>query len=81
MKTASGKRAIGNKWAFKAKQNVDGTIERFKSRLVANGFSQKYKSDYDETYAPVVSHTTLRAFLNEAVYKNLKITHIDVKTA
>lgn len=34
-----------------------------------------------ETYPPVVTHNTLRTFLNASVYKNLKITHLDVKTA
>lgn len=61
-----GKRIIGSKWTFKAKKNADGSVERYKASLVANGYSQKYGRDYDETYAPVVAHTTLKVFLNAA---------------
>ena len=48
---------------------------------MAKGFSQKYGCDYEETFAPVVTHTTIRSFLTMAVHKNLKVNHIDIKTA
>ena len=43
------KKAITCKWVYKVKMNSDGSIERYKVRLVACGFDQKFRSDYDET--------------------------------
>ncbi|GBN12713.1 Retrovirus-related Pol polyprotein from transposon TNT 1-94 [Araneus ventricosus] len=77
----SGKKVIGCRWTFKAKYDSKGNIERYKARLVAQGFSQKFGTDYDETFAPVVTYTTIRTFLAAAAYKNLNVTHVDIKTA
>ncbi|GBO07412.1 Retrovirus-related Pol polyprotein from transposon TNT 1-94 [Araneus ventricosus] len=65
----SGKKVIGCRWTFKAKYDSKGNIERYKARLVAQGFSQKFGTDYDETFAPVVTYTTIRTFLAAAAYK------------
>jgi hypothetical protein len=41
-----GKKAVGCKWVFTVKQSLEGTIERYKARLVARGYSQTYGIDY-----------------------------------
>ena len=54
---------IGCKWVFKIKINADDQIDRYKARLVAKGYSQKYGSDYDEVFAPVVRQATFKCLL------------------
>jgi hypothetical protein len=60
---------------------VDGTIERFKARLVARGFSQVYREDYTKTFAPTVWMDTLRIFLAIVAAEDLECRHYDIKNA
>ncbi|GKA66749.1 zinc finger, CCHC-type containing protein, partial [Tanacetum coccineum] len=59
---------------------VDGTIDKFKARLVIQGFRQKEGIDYFDTYAPVARITTIRLLLALAAIHNLVIHQMDVKT-
>lgn len=61
-----GKKALGCKWIFTIKYNSDGTIERYKARLVVLGNHQEEGIDYMETFAPVARMTTVRLFLDIA---------------
>ncbi len=59
----------------------EGKIDRFKSRLVAKGHSQRYGIDFVETFAPVVRHSSVRTLLAYAVQNHLIIHQMDVITA
>ncbi|GJS12170.1 zinc finger, CCHC-type containing protein, partial [Tanacetum coccineum] len=72
---------IGCKWIFKRKMKVDGTIDKFKARLVIQGFRQKEGIDNFDTYAPVARITTIRLLLALAAIHNLVIHQMDVKTS
>ncbi|GJY48643.1 zinc finger, CCHC-type containing protein [Tanacetum coccineum] len=72
---------LGCKWIFKRKIKVDGTINKFKARLVIQGFRQKEGIDYFDTYALVSRITTIRLLLALAAIHNLVIHQMDVKTS
>ena len=46
----TGSKTVGSKWVFKTKRGVNGEIERYKAQLVAQGCSQQFGQDYDETF-------------------------------
>jgi len=51
-----GQKVIGCKWVFKTKLDTEGQIEHYKARLVAQGFSQIPRIDFDEMFMPVTHH-------------------------
>lgn len=76
-----GSKALPCKWVFKVKQHADGSIERFKARVVAKGFMQREGIDFNEVYAPTSRMCTMRTLLALAVANGWHIRHLDVKTA
>lgn len=76
-----GKSVVSSKWIFKIKHSADGSIEKFRARFVAQGFSQKEGIDYDETFAPVARYTSIRVIISLASVLDWKLHQMDVKTS
>ncbi|KAF3644329.1 putative glucan endo-1,3-beta-glucosidase A-like [Capsicum annuum] len=70
-----------SKWIFKRKMKADGTIDKYKARLVVKGFKQKECLDYFDTYSPVMRITLIRMLITLAVVCGLKIHQMNVKTS
>jgi hypothetical protein len=77
---SSRKRIISCKWVYKLKRNANGSC-RFKARLAIQGFEQKYRIDYTETFVPVAKFVTVRILFALATKNNWEIKQIDVVTA
>lgn len=73
------KTLVGCRWLYKTKIQPSGN--RFKARLVAQGFSQQYGLDYDQVFAPVVRPASIRLLLSIAGTRKLSVRQFDVQTA
>jgi hypothetical protein len=60
------KSMVTSKWVYKIKHVVDGSVDKYKARFVARGFSQKEGEYYDETFAPVARYTSIRDIISLA---------------
>ncbi|GJT00254.1 ribonuclease H-like domain-containing protein [Tanacetum coccineum] len=76
-----GVNMVRSMWLFKHKFHADGTLSRYKARLVANGNSQQLGVDFDETFSPVVKPATIRMDLSLVVSRKWLIHKLDVKNA
>ncbi|GJU80097.1 ribonuclease H-like domain-containing protein [Tanacetum coccineum] len=70
---------VWSMWLFKHKFHADGTLNRYKARLVATSSSQQLGVDFDETFSPVVKPATIRTVLSLAVSRKCPIHQLDVK--
>jgi hypothetical protein len=75
------KNIVDSKWVFKLKCNPDGSILKYKARLVVRGFSQVEGEDYDETFAPVAKFSSIRTLLTLSASLDWEIDQMDVETA
>jgi hypothetical protein len=64
---------VGCKWVFKKKLRSDGTIDKYKTMLMAKGYTQKEGEDFFDTYSSVARLTTLRVLLSLAASHGLLI--------
>ena len=77
----SGAKPIKCKWVFRVKQTSDGQVDKFKSRLTACGYAQRYGRDFTETFAPVASTASIRLVFILAALHNLQLHQFDISTA
>ncbi|KAH9663755.1 retrovirus-related pol polyprotein from transposon RE1 [Citrus sinensis] len=72
---------VGCKWVFRTKYNTDGSVSKYKARLVAKEFHQTAGVDYSEIFSPVVKSSTVRVILSLAVMQGWNVRQIDVNNA
>nr|GEY48242.1 ribonuclease H-like domain-containing protein [Tanacetum cinerariifolium] len=72
---------VQSMWLFRHKYHADGSLSRYKAHLVANGRSQQFGVDCDDTFSPVVKPATVRTIFSLALSQNWLIHQLDVKNA
>ncbi|XP_040956008.1 uncharacterized protein [Gossypium hirsutum] len=77
----ANRRAVGCKWVLKLKRHSDGTIARYKGRLVVKGYLQETCIDFQETFSLVVKRTTIRVVLTLAVKFGWQLRQVDINNA
>ncbi len=75
-----GCKVVGSRWVFHIKHGPDGTIQKYKARVIAQGFTQVENINYDETFAPVAKFALLHAILALATEEDLEVHQMDVKS-
>jgi len=76
-----GCKVIGSKWVFWIKRGPDGSVQKYKACVVAQGFTQIEGLDYDETFTPVAKFPSFHTVLALATHLNLELHQMDVKAA
>ena len=66
---------------FRTKLKVDGTLDKYKARLVVQGFRQKHGIDYEETFAPTARLTSFHILLALVAHHGWPIYQMDVNSA
>nr|GEU43305.1 retrovirus-related Pol polyprotein from transposon TNT 1-94 [Tanacetum cinerariifolium] len=69
------------KWIYKVKTDEFGGLLKNKARLVSQGFRQKERFNFEESFAPVARIEAIHIFVANATNKNITIYQMDVKTA
>ncbi|GJS39232.1 retrovirus-related pol polyprotein from transposon TNT 1-94 [Tanacetum coccineum] len=75
------KHPIGSKWVFRIKYNANGSVEKYKARLVAKDFTQHEGIDYTETFPPVAKMVTVRTLLAISSINKWFVQQLDINNA
>ena len=81
MELPEGKKAVGSMWVYRTKHNADGSIERYKARVVALGNFQRPGLDYFETFASTLRSSTIRIVLALAAIEDMELRSVDISYA
>ena len=68
-----GKSVVTSKWIYKIKHATDGSVEKYKARFVAKGFSQVKGIEYEETFSPIARCTSIRTIIALAASMGWKL--------
>ena len=79
VKLTSGRKLVSIKWVFNKKMNAAGQIEKFKSRLVAKGYSQVEKVVFSDIVSPIAKLNSIRVLMSLAATFDMEIEQMDVK--
>jgi hypothetical protein len=66
---------------LKVKRKADGSLDRYKARLDAKGFKQRYGVDYEDTFSPVIKPVTIIVVLSMVVSQGWSLHQLDVQNA
>jgi hypothetical protein len=76
-----GAKTIGSGWVFRLKRNADGSIKRYKARLIAKGYNQRPGFDYTEVFAPTFHYAAICTVITLAAVNNLHLRSVDISHA
>ncbi|KAH9143587.1 hypothetical protein AeRB84_012433 [Aphanomyces euteiches] len=72
---------VSHKWVYKIKYDREGQIDKFKARLVARGFTQRYGVEFSKTFAPVIKQASVRVIFALAATLKRTVRHLDFPQA
>jgi hypothetical protein len=73
------KKVIECKWVYKVKHNANGSVYKYKAKLVAKSYAQTYGIDYEETYSLVAKMMIIKTIIVMVITKEWSLHQMDVK--